>query len=473
MSARVPIVVRWPGWNPRSTIATGMSTGMPWRARPAVSDGSEFTPMSTTIVPPRPARCVSSPSVSGAWPDTTVKRWLMPRCVSGMPAAPGTATALVTPGMTSTRDAGAVAREHLLAAATEHVGVAALEPHDVPAGERVLDEQLLDLVLRYRVVARALADVDELGGRGEPREALVGREPVVEHDVGRFEGAHRGERQQVLAARPAADERHAAGHASAPRTGIVVPATSTASPRSRSSAVAGRSWPRSDTRAIDGSGVFGCVDERAEAAQPLGVGERGRPLVLVGVDVPRHRLFEFVGEAERVVDDDVAHVVETALEVLDPARGALQAVGGADVVHDVAVDVAQQGLVVEVAREQLRVRRLESAVAADVHVPALVGGDDADVLARGPRRTRGRSPRRRTSACAANAARDSAARAARPSPRRPARRSGTRSSRRSSSRCAAPCRRPAPTRTRRRRAASRSRGADRVARRTGRCAGRR
>ena len=127
------------------------------------------------------------------------------------------------------------------------------------------------------------------------------------------------------------------------------------------------------------------VHERAEAPQPLGVGEGRRPLVLVGVDVPGHGLLELVGEAERVVHDDVAHVVEAALEVLDPARGALQPVGGADVVHDVAVDVAQQGLVVEVAREQLRVRRLEAAVAADVHVPALVGGDDADVLAAGLR----------------------------------------------------------------------------------------
>ena len=154
-------------------------------------------------------------------------------------------------------------------------------------------------------------------------------------------------------------------------------------PASRSSAVAGRNCPRSSTRATEGSGTFGRVHEGAEAAQPLRVGEGRRPLVLVGVDVLGHRGLELVGEAERVVHDDVAHVVEAALEVLDPARRALQAVGGADVVHHVAVDVADERLVVEVAREQLRVRRLEAAVAADVEVPALVGGDHAHVLAAG------------------------------------------------------------------------------------------
>ena len=36
---------------------------------------------------------------------------------------------------------------------------------------------------------------------------------------------------------------------------------------------------------------------------------------------------------------------------------------------------------IEIARQQIRVPRLHAAVAADVEVPALLGGDDADVLA--------------------------------------------------------------------------------------------
>src|SRR5690606_23618901 len=39
----------------------------------------------------------------------------------------------------------------------------------------------------------------------------------------------------------------------------------------------------------------------------------------------------------------------------------------------------------EAGREQLRVARGEAAVPADVHVPALLGGDHADILAAGLR----------------------------------------------------------------------------------------
>ena len=57
-----------------------------------------------------------------------------PRWVTGMPAAAGTEMALVTPGTTSTVDAGPMACEHLLAAAAEYVRVAALQPHGVSPG---------------------------------------------------------------------------------------------------------------------------------------------------------------------------------------------------------------------------------------------------------------------------------------------------------------------------------------------------
>ena len=85
----------------------------------------------------------------------------------------------------------------------------------------------------------------------------------------------------------------------------------------------------------------------------------------------------------RVLAHDGLEVVEAALERVEPRRGALEPVGGADVEHQEAVDVAHERLVVEVAREQPGVRGCLAAVAADVEVPALVGGDDADVLAAG------------------------------------------------------------------------------------------
>src|SRR5579859_3172500 len=107
-----------------------------------------------------------------------------------------------------------------------------------------------------------------------------------------------------------------------------------------------------DDRLVDG--VRG-VDERAEAAEALGVLERRGPLVLVVLYVGGHGRLELVGDAEGVLDDDLAHVLEPAVELLLPARGALEAVRGADVVHEVAVDVLDERFVVEVLREELGV----------------------------------------------------------------------------------------------------------------------
>jgi hypothetical protein len=108
-SASGALVVRWPLRCPRSITAAGVRASSPAATSPGASAGSAFTPISTTIVPPSPARCSSSDAVSGACPEITVKAWLTPRCVSGIPDAAGTATALVTPGITST---GRPARRH-------------------------------------------------------------------------------------------------------------------------------------------------------------------------------------------------------------------------------------------------------------------------------------------------------------------------------------------------------------------------
>ncbi len=54
------------------------------------------------MVPPSPASAVAWCGSSGTWPETTVKAWLTPRWVTGMPALPGTPTADETPGTTVT-----------------------------------------------------------------------------------------------------------------------------------------------------------------------------------------------------------------------------------------------------------------------------------------------------------------------------------------------------------------------------------
>src|ERR1019366_5239246 len=54
-------------------------------------------------------------------------------------------------------------------------------------------------------------------------------------------------------------------------------------------------------------------------------------------------------------------------------------------VHEEAIDVLDARLGIDVAGEQFGVARLGAAVAAHVEVPALLGGDDAEVLALGLR----------------------------------------------------------------------------------------
>ena len=59
-------------------------------------------PMSTTTVPPSVPAPLAWGGSSGTCPETTVKRWLTPRWVTGIPALPGTPTAEETPGTTVT-----------------------------------------------------------------------------------------------------------------------------------------------------------------------------------------------------------------------------------------------------------------------------------------------------------------------------------------------------------------------------------
>ena len=71
----------------------------------------------------------------------------------------------------------------LLAAPSENVRVAALQPHDGLAFLRFRDEQLVQLLLRDGVGGSALAPVDELGGLGREAEQILIDECVIDHDI--------------------------------------------------------------------------------------------------------------------------------------------------------------------------------------------------------------------------------------------------------------------------------------------------
>ncbi|MCH7861807.1 MAG: hypothetical protein IH998_08985, partial [Proteobacteria bacterium] len=53
------------------------------------------------------------------------------------------------------------------------------------------------------------------------------------------------------------------------------------------------------------------------------------------------------------MDHHVLDMFDAAGQLFDPPRGALQPISGADVVHDVAVDVRHQRVVVEVLGQEL------------------------------------------------------------------------------------------------------------------------
>ena len=104
-------------------------------------------------------------------------------------------------------DAGVAAGDELLTAATEDVRIAALEPHDDLALLGPVDQDLVDLLLRDRVMIGHLADVDDLDVWGQLGEHAVRCEPVDHDDIGLREESATACGQQPRIAGSAADQR--------------------------------------------------------------------------------------------------------------------------------------------------------------------------------------------------------------------------------------------------------------------------
>ena len=99
----------------------------------------------------------------------------------------------------------------LLAAPAKDERVATLEAHHPATGLRVLDEQSIDLVLRHRMSARCLADVQDQHAGREFVQDRPRREPVADHHIGRRQFPASTQRQQIGITRPAADQYHPPG----------------------------------------------------------------------------------------------------------------------------------------------------------------------------------------------------------------------------------------------------------------------
>ena len=104
------------------------------------------------------------------------------------------------------RQAVLLEQQPLLAAAAEDKRVAALEAHDRLAFFCLIDEQLVDVRLLHRVVARGLADVDELRIARRPAEDAVIREAVVDDDLGLLQAVHCLEADEAVVPRTRPDQ---------------------------------------------------------------------------------------------------------------------------------------------------------------------------------------------------------------------------------------------------------------------------
>src|SRR5688572_3023004 len=82
------------------------------------------------------------------------------------------------------------------------------------------------------------------------------------------------------------------------------------------------------------------VHEVAEALEDRGRLDRFLPLALVAVDELLHVGFQLRADPQCVFAHHLAHIVDASLEVLQPGAGALQAIAGADVEHEEAIDGA-------------------------------------------------------------------------------------------------------------------------------------
>ena len=175
-------------------------------------------PMRMTSVPP--ARASASQSVSrvplagSSCPVTIVTLVETPRCVTGMPAYAGAAIALVTPGTTSNGTCAAMHASRLLAAATEHERIAALEPHYRLAFAPVRHEHVVDLLLVHRGATGRLPNVDPLGRGGREVEERGRRQAVVDDDIGTAQQFFAAACEESRVAGSGADEVH--GHGATP-----------------------------------------------------------------------------------------------------------------------------------------------------------------------------------------------------------------------------------------------------------------
>ncbi len=215
MSAKVPTVVRCSSVVPRSTIATGVDGARP----AATSAGRRCAQLRHSheqdegALDPRVCRPVDVTVVRRDDGEAAGQPAVRHRDAGGRGHRHGGRD----PGHDLDRDAGRDASDGFLAAAAEHVRVAALEPDHPLAFAGPLDQHVVDLLLRQGMRVRRLPGFDDLDVGLELRQQPARAESVDDDDVRLGEQPTAAHRDQPGVARPTTDERDPSGRQRAAR----------------------------------------------------------------------------------------------------------------------------------------------------------------------------------------------------------------------------------------------------------------
>ena len=181
-------------------MAAGVAAGQPRSSSRRAIAARRPSPMRTTIVAPDGSSApTADANTSSSWPLTTSTAADRPRCVTGMPASGRRRERAGDARHDVERHAGRLQRERFFTAAAEHERIAALQPDHAAAAFRRADHDGMNVVLRQRVAAGALADEEalraagELAGcvrrrarrRGPDRPRAAGRRPSASGDPDR------------------------------------------------------------------------------------------------------------------------------------------------------------------------------------------------------------------------------------------------------------------------------------------------
>ena len=185
----------------RTRPPPGVSGARPCSISAAAIAAAVSTPIRTTTVPrSRPSAAQSTSDCGcpgGRCPETTTNSCVEPAVGHRDADEPRHADRAGHAGHDLDRDARRDAGLELLHAAAEDERVAALEPRHPLAGQRVLDQQRVDLLLRHRPAARQLRGVDDLDVGRQRRQQRQRGEVVGDHDVGLRQRAQPAHGDQV------------------------------------------------------------------------------------------------------------------------------------------------------------------------------------------------------------------------------------------------------------------------------------